>query len=86
MIDFQSKNNVAIDGAPLEKMIVLKHVSDSGAALFFHTFLLRGRKMDFSAFRRNQTGDDRQKRGFTAAGRADDCQEFSFFYLERYMG
>ncbi len=78
----QSQQDVAVDGPPFKEMIFLEHISDVGSV----SGKRRLTKADRSLFRRNQSGDQGQKRAFAAAAGTDDDEELAFIDSKGKVG
>lgn len=76
VLDFQPENYIFIDGAPFEKMIFLKHITDTLAAHGSRSSM----DGDGTAFWFHQRGNHGQKRGFSAAAGTDNGEKLSFWY------
>ena len=89
-VQFYRKNNVFPDIQHGNKIVHLKYKADVAAAE--NGELLVGHGAEFLSVNENlagggnvQTANHMQKRGFSAAGGADNCRKFPLFYSQVYI-
>ena len=74
--DFQSQDDIAVNGTPLEQVILLEHVADALPLPEDRVAFQR----DFPGFRGKKAADQVQQGGFAAAGGANNGDKFPLFY------
>ena len=81
MPDFQSKQHVAVNGAPVQQAVLLQHIADvAGDALDLFPLDIHGAGRGLQ-----QPGQNGQQRGFAAAAGPHDAHELALVHGKRYV-
>ena len=73
MLDLKSEQYIVVNGSPFKEMIMLQHISDVCRAVF----QILSVDTDLSGFCFQKTGENGEKRGFSASGGTYESNEFS---------